>query len=171
MSITKETDRRKIIIHDLDDLVIGSILKDNQTDTVVIPHNEKILPCMCCFACWIKTPGQCVIKDGYDNMGELLSKCDQLIIISRNCYGGFSPFVKNVLDRSVCPFILPYFITENGETRHPRRYKNKISYSAHFYGIFSGNEKETAENLVKKIAQKQKMTVNFYNSFEDIKEV
>jgi len=158
-----------IIIHDREEFVIENILKDNTKETKIISDNKKIQPCICCFACWIKTPGQCIIKDGYDNMGELLSKCSRLIIISQNYYGGFSPFVKNVLDRSVCPFILPYFKTENGETRHPRRYKNKIDYSVHFYGNITGNEKGTAEKLVKKIAQKQKMTVCFYDSFEEIK--
>jgi len=160
-----------IIIHDREELNVKNILKDNTIETKVISDNGKIKPCTCCFACWIKTPGQCIIKDGYDNMGELLSKCGKLIIISRNYYGGFSPFVKNVLDRSVCPFILPYFETDGTETRHPRRYKNKIDYSVHFYGKTAENEKETAEKLVKKIAQKQKKTVCFYNSFEEIKEV
>jgi len=160
-----------LIIHDRENLNIDNILKDKTIETKVIPYNEEIKPCICCFACWIKTPGQCIIKDGYDNMGELLSKCSQLIIISKNYYGGFSPFVKNLLDRSVCPFILPYFKTENGETRHPRRYKNKINYSVHFYGKITKNEKETAEKLVKRIAQKHKMTICFYNSYEDIKEV
>jgi len=27
---------------------------------------------------WIKTPGLCIIKDGFENMGELLSKCSRL---------------------------------------------------------------------------------------------
>ncbi|MCL2270574.1 MAG: NAD(P)H-dependent oxidoreductase [Treponema sp.] len=160
-----------IIIHDREESFIGNILKDNTIETKVISYSEKIQPCICCFACWVKTPGRCIIKDGYDNMGELLSKCSQLTIISQNYYGGFSPFVKNVLDRSVCPFILPYFKTENGETRHPRRYKNIINYSVHFYGKITENEKETAEKLVKKIAQKHKRTVCFYNSFEEIKGV
>ncbi|WP_407654270.1 MULTISPECIES: hypothetical protein [Caproicibacterium] len=35
-----------------------------------------------------------------------LSQCDELILISKCCYGGFSPFVKNVLDRSI-PYIHP----------------------------------------------------------------
>ncbi|MCL2214946.1 MAG: NAD(P)H-dependent oxidoreductase [Treponema sp.] len=158
-----------IIIHDRKELVISNILKDNSMETRVISNNEKIQPCICCFACWIKTPGKCIIKDGYDNMGELLSRCSQLIIVSHCYYGGFSPFVKNVLDRSICPFILPYFETKNGETRHPRRYKNEIDYSVHFYGKATESEKETAEKLVKRIAQKQKRTVCFYNSFEEIK--
>jgi len=160
-----------IIIHDRENFAIGDILRDNATQAKIIPYNEKIKPCICCFACWIKTPGQCIIKDGYENMGELLSKCDHLTIISKNYYGGFSPFVKSVLDRTICPFILPYFRTEKGETRHPRRYKNKINYSFHFYGNITENEKATTQKLIKKIVQKNNMTVNFYNSFEDIKGV
>ena len=158
-----------VIIHDREEFAAEKIFKDNTKETKIIPYSDKIKPCLCCFACWIKTPGQCIIKDGYDNMGEILSKCDQLIIISKNYYGGFSPFVKNILDRSVCPFIFPYFKTENGETRHPRRYKNKIYYSVHFYGNITENEKDTAEKLVKKIAQNQKLTVCYYGSFEAIK--
>jgi len=158
-----------LIIHDLEDLNYDNILKDNKTESKVIPFSDKIKPCLCCFACWIKTPGRCVIKDGYDNLGELLSKCSRLIIISKNYYGGFSPFVKNILDRSVCPFILPYFKTENGQTRHPRRYKNKINYSVLFYGKITENEKITAKKLVKKIAQNQEMAVSYYDSFKAIK--
>ncbi|MDR2922943.1 MAG: NAD(P)H-dependent oxidoreductase, partial [Treponema sp.] len=110
-----------ILIHDRKD--INKILKDNSEKTVVISDNGKIKPCICCFGCWIKTPGQCVIKDGFDNMGELWSKCNKLTIISQCFYGGYSPFVKNVLDRSVCPYQLPYFIKTKGEMRHPKRYK------------------------------------------------
>jgi len=160
-----------LIIHDKEVLNIENILKDKTAETKVISFSEKIQPCLCCFACWIKTPGQCVVKDGFENMGELFSKCDKLIIISQNCYGGFSPFVKNVMDRSVCPYILPYFETDKGDTRHPRRYKNKIEYSVHFYGKATENEKETAEKLIGKIAQKNNKKVCFYNSLEEIKEV
>ena len=158
-----------IIIHDREEFAVEDILMDNSIETKVIAYSEKIKPCISCFACWIKTPGQCMIKDGYDNMGELLSRCNKLIIISKNYYGCFSPFVKNVLDRSVCPFILPFFETENGETRHPRRYENAINYTVHFYGEITESEKETAEKLVAKIAQKNKRNVSFYHSFEDIK--
>jgi multimeric flavodoxin WrbA len=140
-------------------------------ETIVISDNGKIQPCVCCFGCWIKTPGQCVIKDGYENMGVLLSRCNHLIIISRCYYGGFSPFVKNVLDRSVCPYMLPYFKTISGETSHPKRYKNNILYSIHLYGKMTENEKETAQMLAKKIGQNQKTDVHFYRSFDEIKGV
>lgn len=98
---------------------------------------------------WVKTPAACVIRDKYGDMGEYLSKSDELVIISECCYGGFSPFVKNVLDRSIS-YIHPYFIIKNGEMHHKRRYKNKIKLKVLFYGgNITDREKQTAEKLVK----------------------
>ena len=101
------------------------------------------------FGCWIKTPAVCIIRDKYGDMGEYLSKCKKLIIISKCCYGGFSPFVKNVLDRSIS-YVHPYFKIKNGEMHHKRRYKNKIDLHIIFYGEkLTENEKSTASRLVK----------------------
>ena len=162
-----------ILIHDLKDTINENIIKNNSEETMFISDNGKIKPCICCYACWIKTPGQCCIKDGYENMGVLFSKCNQIIVISQCFYGGYSPFVKNVVDRTACPYLLPYFKIKNGETHHPRRYKNNIALSVHFYGKISEEEKETARKLVKanEVNLYQKSTVDFYNSFEEIKGV
>jgi len=156
-----------LLIHDLKETDGINIFKDASAETVVVSDNGKIRPCMCCFGCWIKTPGKCVINDGYDNMGVLFSKCNNLIIISQCFYGSYSPFVKNVLDRSVCPYQLPYFRNINGETRHPGRYKNKIDLSVHFYGEITETEKDTAKKLVNKLLF-NRVNVNFYNTFNEI---
>ena len=158
-----------ILIHDRKELNKENILKDNTVETFVVLDNGKMKPCICCYGCWIKTPGQCIIKDGYDNLGELLSKCNQLIIVSQCFYGSFSPFVKNVLDRCICPYQLPFFEVRNGVTRHPKRYENKINLSVHFYGDITENEKETAKKLADRLFHKR--TVSFYNSFDEIKGV
>ena len=162
-----------IVIHDRKELSGGDIFINNPEETVFISDNGKIRPCTCCYGCWLKTPGQCVINDGYNNMGALLSKCNQLIIISQCTYGGYSPFVKNVLDRSVCPYLLPYFRTKKGETHHPKRYNNNIAFSVHFYGKVSEAEKETARKLVRANKNNlfQKAAVCFYDSFDEIKGV
>ena len=160
-----------ILIHDRKELKGEVTLQYNSEETVVIFDNDKIKPCICCYGCWLKTPGKCMINDGYNNMGELLSKCNKLIIISQCFYGGYSPFIKNVLDRSACPYLLPLFKTKRGETHHPKRYKNNITLSVYFYGRITEAEKKTAGKLT--MANKnnlfQKATVSFYDSFEDIK--
>lgn len=159
----------KLIISDVSDLPI-----EEDGNCKILYSNEQIKHCIGCFGCWIKTPGQCVIKDGYENMGELLSKCSKLILISKCTYGGFSPFVKNVLDRSIS-YISPYFITRNGEMHHKRRYDNIINISAYFYSEDATNyEEETAKNLVIANAVNYDAQVNcvmFFNTVDEVKAV
>jgi multimeric flavodoxin WrbA len=137
----------RLIIHDLtpeqEKMVLISV-----ENTRIISNDDSIKPCIGCFGCWIKTPAQCVIRDRYGDMGEALSKCDELILISHCCYGGFSPFVKNVLDRSIS-YIHPYFIKKNGETHHRPRYSHHLKASAYFYGgELSEQDKILARSLV-----------------------
>ena len=104
---------------------------------------------MGCFYCWTKNPGECRIKDGYDNLAELYSKAEKIIIISKCCYGSYSPFIKNVLDRSI-PYLLPFFKTKNKEMHHTIRYKKNLSFEVCFYGKNIPNEeKEIAKSMIK----------------------
>jgi multimeric flavodoxin WrbA len=137
----------KIIIHDLNHQDFSTIYQMQEGDTTVISDNGAIHNCIGCFGCWLKTPGKCVLKDNYDNMGELLSKCHELIIISRCIYGSYSPFIRNILDRSIS-FLLPYFTKINGETHHQNRYNNQFTFTSHFYGDdITEAEQETAKAL------------------------
>jgi len=163
-----------VLIHDRKETINKeAILKDSAEETAVVSDNGKIQPCVSCFCCWTKTPGQCAVKDGYDNIGALYSRCSRLIIISRCFYGGYSPFVKNVYERAACQYLLPYLTIKNGETHHPKRYGNNIALSAHFYGKISETEKETARKLIR--ANENNLfcgsAVYFYDSFEEIKGV
>ena len=159
----------KLIISDEKNLPIKSDDKHH-----VIYNDGSLHHCIGCFGCWVKTPGQCLIKDGNSDMGQLLSRCDELIIISRCTYGSFSPFVKNVLDRGIS-YISPYFVTRNGEMHHKRRYDNIISISAYFYGEdITQSEKETAKSLV--IANSvnydgKVKNISFFSSAEEVKAV
>ncbi|WMJ76347.1 MULTISPECIES: flavodoxin family protein [unclassified Sedimentibacter] len=138
----------RLIIHDLSPEQVQKILPHGE-DVRIISKGGSIHPCIGCFGCWIKTPAQCIIRDQYGNMGEFLSKCDELILISRCVYGGFSPFIKNVLDRSIS-YIHPYFITKNGEIHHRARYNHNFNLSVYFYGnAISEREKCVARDLVK----------------------
>jgi multimeric flavodoxin WrbA len=159
-----------ILIHDLADA--SAFLKNKPDDIEVISDNGKITPCISCYGCWVKTPGQCVVKDGYENIGFIFSKSNRIVIISKCFYGCYSPFVKNVFDRSVSNG-LPYFSHIKGETHHKGRYGNKFILDVHFYGEMTEAEKETAKKLVKAngITLGQKTDVHFYKSPEEIKEV
>ncbi len=140
---------------------------------LVIAPNQKIQHCIGCFGCWIKTPGICVCHDGYENMGIAMGKCSELIYLSQCCYGGFSPTVKAVQDRSI-PYVHPDFVIRNGEMHHRRRYANQIALSAYFYGEnMSEREKETARRLVQANAENFDgvvKTVRFFSTIQALEE-
>lgn len=73
----------KLIIHDGKTKEIEKRLKFDKNDVIFIGEDEGIHHCIGCFGCWIKSPGACVIRDHYGDMGKLISECDELIIISQ----------------------------------------------------------------------------------------
>lgn len=97
----------KVIIHDLmgDDL---NLIPTATDDCYVVDANAKASHCVGCFGCWLKTPGICVLKDEFQHLGVILPQSKEIIIISQGCYGGYSPNVKKVLDRSIA-LSLPFF--------------------------------------------------------------
>lgn len=144
----KEGAKIRVIICDLSGDDLKRLFPQPSAETMLIKNDGSIHHCLGCFGCWVKTPGACVIRDSYGNMGEYLSKCREVVIISRCYYGGFSPFVKNVLDRSIS-YLHPYFAIRNGRMHHRRRYQNRFALKVWFYGEdITAKEKETAEKLV-----------------------
>lgn len=164
----------KIIVHDLQEQEFAGLYDNQNADITVISDNGTIRNCIGCFGCWTRTPGVCVLKDGYHNMGELLSKCHELTIISKCMYGSYSPFILNVLNRSIS-YVLPYFVTKNGETHHRNRYDHKFALSVHFYGDdITETEMQTARTLVEANSVNLYSIENkvfFHNSLHAVKEV
>ncbi len=114
----------------------------------IVSDNSSIRPCVGCFSCWNRDPGRCAIKDGYDNMGALIHHADEVVVISRYTYGGFSGFVKNVFDRCL-GYVLPQFEVAGGETHHQKRYDEDKSFTFIFYGHdLNDDEKNSARRYV-----------------------
>jgi multimeric flavodoxin WrbA len=139
----------KLFIHDLTNEEFSS-LNITDKDSNIIAANAKYAYCQGCFNCWLKTPGSCFINDEIKDPGALLGTSDETVIISKNCYGGYSEPVKRVLDRCISA-MLPFFTYRDGKIRHIRRYKgNKLCLTAVLYGDFLELEKEVAEGLVER---------------------
>lgn len=137
-----------VIIHDLDAEQFKRLPFATEETTTVIADDGHIKHCIGCFGCWLKTPGQCIMKDTYQQMGKTLANADHVIIISKLVYGGYSPFIKNVLDRSI-PYLLPFFKIIHKETHHQQRYRSTFRLSVYFYGgDMTAKATETAQALV-----------------------
>ena len=158
----------KLIISDITDLIVKT-----SNEVKVIDNTAKIHHCIGCYDCFVKTPGLCVIKDDCADVGKTLGHCDDLIFVSKCTYGGFSPFVKNVNDRSL-PYLSPYFTVRNKRMYHKFRYDNVLNMSVYFYGEdITDKERDTATNIIAAFALACGAKVSgilFYNSAQEVKE-
>lgn len=140
--------RKQLIIHDLDNTQLVEALGGIPEGTQVFAASPAVRHCVGCFGCWTKTPAQCVIRDRCGVTPEMLAVSDEMVIISRNLYGGYSPDVKAVLDRSIA-YILPFFRIVGGEMHHTMRYDNPFAFHVHFYGdAVTDAEQDLSRKLV-----------------------
>jgi multimeric flavodoxin WrbA len=162
----------KVIIHDLNEQDFTS-LGITGNDFEVINANDKFAPCAGCFACWFRTPGTCRINDGLKNFGALLGNGEEMVIISKNCYGGYSEAVKRVLDRRVSAR-LPFFTYRSWKMRHRRRYNvKKKCLDVFLYGDFLETEKDVAKLMVEANRSNKafkKANLHTINDFSEIVE-
>jgi hypothetical protein len=88
-----------------------------------------------------------VIGDRGADFVALLARCGECVVLSRMVFGGLSPDVKAVLDRSI-GFILPFFRYIGGEMHHMKRVRRPPDLRYVFYGAdMTEREKETAREL------------------------
>lgn len=162
-----------LILHDLDSVNMNERFADREDKYTVFTPSPVVKPCVGCFGCWVKTPGRCVISDDDSLFAESMAHHEKVIIISRLVFGGLSPNVKAVLDRSI-GYILPYFRIVDGEMHHVQRYPKKLTLSYMFYGEnLPENEKTTAGKLAKGNALNlgaDDYTVDFYDSADVVLE-
>ena len=109
-----------LLIHDLT-AAEWEPVADRYKNWNVISDTGGIRPCIGCFRCWTGGSGECVYKDGYHRMCALIHEADEMVVMSRYTYGGFSSFVKGVFDRCI-GYVLPEFETAYGEMHHRKRF-------------------------------------------------
>ncbi len=84
----------------------------------------KLRPCLGCFSCWNKTPGQCCISDDMGLVIENLLWADVTVWSFPLYYFSVPGPLKNLIDRQL-PMVLPFMEEDGGETgsgSHPARY-------------------------------------------------
>ena len=162
-----------IILHDLSKEESAACLPAESDSVTLFPAPPGIQSCVGCFGCWTKTPGMCVIKDGSNALAPQIPDHDVLCVVSRCTYGGLSPEVKVVLERSIA-VISPFFGVVKGEMHHLPRYRRMPAIAYHFYGAeISEQEKATAQKLTEANATNlfaPRHETYFHASIAEIKE-
>lgn len=138
----------KTIIHDFNKETFSAFELPDE-NVVVLNADGHYAPCRGCFACWLKNTGFCVMDDSLKHAGALIGQSDPLIIISRLCYGGYSPGVKAVLDRAI-GVSLPFFTWRGDQTHHIGRYPQRKLLRILFYGDCTESERQTATELAER---------------------
>lgn len=139
-----------LLIHDLNDEQWHTV-SDAYEGWYIVAANGVKHPCIGCFSCWNRNPGVCAIKDGYENMGYLIHHAEEVTVLSRYTYGGFSGSVKNIFDRCL-GYVLPQFEVTNGETHHQKRYDEDKPFTFIFYGNeLNDEQKEAAKRYVQAV--------------------
>lgn len=94
-----------------------------QTRELIVGRLD-IRPCLGCFSCWNRTPGQCCLTDDMREVIEDLLWADVTIWSFPLYYFSVPGALKNLIDRQL-PMVLPFMSEDGGETgsgSHPARY-------------------------------------------------
>ena len=121
--------------------------KDDEIE-IINTADLKIMHCVGCNQCWLKTPGVCAIKDDYEVILKKIVSADNLWIVADTKFGFVDYRGKRVLDRIV-PMLNMYIEFRDGWERHQLRY-----HPLNFGIIYKGNgNKELLEEWSMRVAR------------------
>lgn len=115
---------------------------------VVEAGSMNIGHCIGCNYCWLKTPGECSVKDDYEIILKKAIHADELWVISDTALGFIDHKGKNIYDRML-PIATMYLKFKGKQMRHVLRYKKKTDFGL----IITGEaDKEYLERWLKRAA-------------------
>ncbi len=143
-----------LIVNTTSDATISEELKRHLAATkidaeIIEAADLKISHCIGCNHCWLKTPGECAIKDDYEMILKKVIHADQLWVISDTALGFIDHKGKNIFDR-ILPIATMYLKFEGDQMRHVPRYEQRTDVGI----IYSGDvEKEFLERWTERAAR------------------
>ena len=138
----------KVILHDLD-IQFNELIESRCSRS--IPADSKYASCQGCFGCWTRHPAECFMKDRLRQICRVIGQADELVIVTKNLYGGYSAAVKTVLDRSIGTST-PFSTYRGGQMHHTLRYGRHNLWKVIVYGETTDAEKETFRFLAERNA-------------------
>lgn len=120
----------------------------NEEIEIINTADLKIMHCMGCNNCWLKTPGVCSIKDDYEIILKKLVATENFWVVADTKFGFIDYRGKRVLDR-VVPMLNMYIEIRDGWERHQLRY-----HPLNFGIIYKGNgNRELLEEWSMRVAR------------------
>lgn len=150
---------------------IGDYLSDQgaEVEEFMLGRNDLAF-CMGCFGCWVKTPGECVIKDRMAQINESYVNSDAVIYLCPVVFGQSSANMKNAIDRWL-PNVLPFFhMRSDGSTMHPSRYKHNPKPIMIGYAEDLSEEDEQLFTDIQKKHRQAPEVVIYHKAPDEIKE-
>ena len=113
--------------------------------------------CRGCFDCWVKTPGECIMRDSIVEINRSCMTSDVVIYLCPVVFGQFSANMKYAIDRWL-PNMMPFFMTrKDGSTMHTARYR---SYPAQVFLGYGEHLSEREMQLFSDINKKHRSNVD-----------
>ena len=138
----------KVILYDLGPEYEGLI---GEKSDHAVAADGKYAPCRGCFGCWTKHPAACTMKDRLQQICRVIGRADELVIVTKNLYGGYSAPVKNILDRSIATST-PLSTYRGRQMHHTLRYGKHDLWKVIVYGEASGPEMATFRSMAERNA-------------------
>ena len=157
----------RILIHDRDE-AFDARMKE-KFDRVIYADG-KYAPCQGCFHCWTKHPAACGLKDSLHEICRVVGQADDLVVVTENWYGGYSPAVKNLMDRAIGTST-PMSTYRGGEMHHTLRYGKRGRRAVVVYGDVTEGEKQTWRLMVRRNAVNEgyrEYDVSFASDMEEL---
>jgi multimeric flavodoxin WrbA len=120
----------------LQELIKSALIERGCSVSQKAIQRDELQFCRGCFDCWVKTPGECAMKDGIAEINRACMTSDVVVYLCPVVFGQFSANMKSAIDRWL-PNMMPFFTTrKDGSTIHPPRYKSypnqvMLAYAEH----------------------------------------
>ena len=110
---------------------LGTAVPDNR---VIHAYEKNLRPCVGCNACWLKTPGVCAIRDGYEELLKAYLEYDAAVFLSGTALDFVDHRMKNIIDR-LLPLATMYIHIVDGQCRHVPRYGKRLRFGLLYKGV------------------------------------
>ena len=91
------------------------------------------------------------MKDKLQQACRIIGRADELVIVTKNLYGGYSAAIKNVLDRSIGTST-PFSTYRGKQMHHTLRYGKHGLWKVIVYGDITEAEKDTFRYIAERNA-------------------